>query len=229
MKKLFILVAILAISLTSCQMTDIETSNTESSESLSTNNSSENNTSESNTSEEELLGYEDFLSEDNPVVVIKVKNFGTMEVELFPTVAENTVNNFISYVESGSYTNSTFHRVIETFMIQGGIVSDKNSPIKGEFYSNGVINILPHYRGVISMARTNDMNSATSQFFIMHADAGYLNNNYASFGGLISGFDILDEIATTETVNDSPINDIIIESVTVELNGYIPSDVIYVD
>ncbi|MDD2575767.1 MAG: peptidylprolyl isomerase [Acholeplasmataceae bacterium] len=167
------------------------------------------------------LPYVAHLNEDNPVITIKVKDFGVMEAQLFPSVAKLTVDNFISYIEENAFNNSGFHRIIETFMIQGGIVKKTKSPIKGEFLSNGVENNLRHFRGVLSMARTIVKDSATSQFFIMHETSPHLDGQYASFGGLISGFNVLDKIATVETDrNDAPLSPVIIESITVNLNGY---------
>lgn len=167
------------------------------------------------------LPYVEYLNESNPVITIKVKDFGVMEAQLFPSVAKLTVDNFISYIEENAFNNSGFHRIIETFMIQGGIVKNTKSPIKGEFLSNGVENNLRHYRGVLSMARTSVKDSATSQFFIMHQVSPHLDGQYASFGGLISGFDVLDKIATIETNRaDAPLSPVIIESITIELNGY---------
>ena len=173
------------------------------------------------------LPYFDYLSDSNPIVTIKVKDVGEMEVELFPSVAKNTVDNFIQYIQENKYINSSFHRIIEDFMIQGGIVENNNCSIAGEFSSNGIANPLLHYRGVLSMARTNDKNSATSQFFIVHEDTDYLDGNYATFGGLISGFDILDHLAgVTTSSSDAPLISVVIESITIELNGYIPGDVV---
>lgn len=167
------------------------------------------------------LPYAEYLSNSNPVVTITVKDMGTIRLQLFPEVAKNTVNNFIRYIQSGSYAGSSFHRVIEDFMIQGGMVSQTNCSIRGEFPSNGVTNDLNHHRGVISMARTSVYNSATSQFFIVHQNSFFLDPNYASFGGVISGFDVLDQIAAVQTTfNDAPINLIVIENITVKLNGY---------
>lgn len=167
------------------------------------------------------LPYVEYLNESNPVITIKVKDFGVMEAQLFPSVAKLTVDNFISYIEENAFNNSGFHRIIETFMIQGGIVKNTKSPIKGEFLSNGVENNLRHFRGVLSMARTSVKDSATSQFFIMHQLSPHLDGQYASFGGLISGFDVLDKIATTETNRaDAPLSPVIIESITIDLNGY---------
>lgn len=173
------------------------------------------------------LPYYAYMSEDNPVVTITVKNYGTLTLQLFPEVAENTVNNFINYIQEGSYSNSTFHRIIEDFMVQGGSLSDTGCAIKGEFSANGVANDLSHYRGVISMARTQVKDSATSQFFIVHKDSSFLDGNYASFGGLISGFDVLDELAAVSTnSSDAPNTDVVIKNITVELNGYTVDDVI---
>ena len=167
------------------------------------------------------LPYAEYLSKNNPVVTITVKDMGTIRIQLFPEVAQNTVNNFIRYIQTGSYTGSSFHRVIEDFMIQGGIVSQTNCSIRGEFPSNGITNDLKHHRGVISMARTSINNSATSQFFIVHQNSFFLDPNYASFGGVISGFDVLDQIASVQTtLTDAPVNSIIIENITVNLNGY---------
>ncbi len=173
------------------------------------------------------LPYQEYLDDDNPIVIISVRGYGDIVLQLFPNVAENTVNNFIQYIEDGDYSNSTFHRVIEDFMIQGGIVEETNCPIDGEFSTNGVGNGLRHYRGVISMARTSLPNSATSQFFIVHQTSSHLDGNYAAFGGMIAGFDVLDAIATVSTnIYDMPENDIVISKVTVQLNGYVPADVV---
>ena len=172
------------------------------------------------------LPYYTYLDDSNPVITITVKDVGVMKLQLFPELAQNTVNNMIEYILHEDYSNSTFHRVIEDFMIQGGIISDTNCAIKGEFSSNGVSNVLPHYRGVLSMARTAVMDSATSQFFIVHADSYFLDINYATYGGLVSGFSVLDYIATDPVDgSDKPISDMIIESITVELNGYVPETV----
>lgn len=168
------------------------------------------------------LEYYDYLNEDNPVITIKVKDLGEMKAQLFTNVAPITVANIISYINESSYSNSSFHRVIEDFMIQGGIVTENKLPIIGEFYANGIPNDLKHTRGVISMARTNIPNSATSQFYIVHKASYWLDGQYAGFGGLVSGFEVLDEIAKAETnLLDAPNKPIIIESITIELNGYI--------
>ncbi len=167
------------------------------------------------------LPYYDYLNKNNPLVTIKVQGYGEMVLELFPEVASVSVDNFLNYVLDEAYTNSSFHRIIEGFMIQGGIVENINPPIIGEFNSNGVTNDLKHYRGVISMARNVFPNSATSQFFVVHKNSHFLDGEYAAFGGLIKGFDVLDKIANVSTnKNDAPLNKIIIEKISVDLRGY---------
>ncbi|MBE6635199.1 MAG: peptidylprolyl isomerase [Ruminococcaceae bacterium] len=145
------------------------------------------------------------------MVIIEMENGGVMELELYPEFAPETVRNFESLVKAGFYDGLTFHRVIPGFMIQGGDPlgngmggSEKN--IKGEFRANGFPqNTLKHKRGVISMARAFDPNSASSQFFIMHADAPHLDGQYAAFGEVISGIEVVDEIASIPTgFNDKP-------------------------
>lgn len=169
----------------------------------------------------QLLPYYNYLKKDNPVVTIKIKDFGEIKVELFPSVAKVTVDNFIKYVQESAYVGSTFHRIIEDFMIQGGIVRNAFPPIVGEFSSNGITNDLKHDRGVISMARTGVKNSATSQFFIVHKVSPHLDGEYAGFGGVIEGLDILDKVAEVETnSNDVPLTSIVIENVTINLRGY---------
>ena len=174
---------------------------------------------------EDTYSLEQYAGE-NPVAVIKVKGYGNIYVELYPEVAPNTVNNFISLANSGFYDGVIFHRVIEDFMIQGGDPDGNGTggpgySIFGEFTSNGFKNELSHERGVISMARRgNDNNSAGSQFFIMHKDSAYLDGDYAAFGKVISGMDVVDAIAAVETnVNDKPVDDVEMESVTVETFG----------
>lgn len=174
-------------------------------------------------SEDELkaLPYYSYLKANNPIVVISVKDYGEMMIELFPDVAKVTVDNFINYVNSKDYQNSSFHRIIKNFMIQGGIVKNTQPPIVGEFSSNGIKNNLLHDRGVISMARTMVNNSATSQFFVMHAKSPHLDGNYAGFGGLLKGFEVLDQIANVKTnPSDAPTTPVVIENVTLYLRGY---------
>ena len=133
-----------------------------------------------------------------------MENGGVMTLELYPEIAPKTVENFESLVNKGFYNGLIFHRVIAGFMIQGGCPegSGMGGPgysIKGEFSSNGFNNTLKHTRGVISMARAQDPNSAGSQFFIMHADAPHLDGDYAAFGKLVEGYDVLDKIASVST------------------------------
>lgn len=142
---------------------------------------------------------------NHPIVKIYVRDLGVMTAELYPEKAPKTVENFVNLVKSGFYSGLIFHRVIAGFMIQGGgyteAFEDKDTPsIKGEFKANGFMdNDLKHARGVLSMARTADPNSASSQFFIMHANAPHLDSQYAGFGMLTDGFDVLDTIASTKT------------------------------
>ncbi len=174
--------------------------------------------------------YASYLKDSNPVVTMEVAGLGTMKLQLFPDVAPNSVNNMIKLIQDGYYDGLIFHRVIENFVIQGGwgeLMGKEASSctIAGEFNANGFTNDLEHDRGVLSMARTSVMDSATSQFFVMHQRTPSLDGQYAGFGGLIEGFDVLDAIATTSTAAyDQPTENIVMESVTVELNGYSPSE-----
>ncbi len=158
----------------------------------------------------------------NPIVTITMANSKEIKVELYPEVAPNTVNNFISLVKSGYYNGLTFHRVIYGFMIQGGCpdgtgMGGPGYSIKGEFSSNGVENTLKHTAGVISMARAMNPNSAGSQFFIMHKDAPHLDGQYAAFGKVTDGMDVVDEIAECDTdFSDKPLDEQVMASVTVE-------------
>lgn len=161
----------------------------------------------------------------NPIVTFNMKGGDVFYVELYPDVAPNTVNNFISLVNKGFYNGLCFHRVIEGFMIQGGDPKGNGTggpgySIRGEFTKNGFKNNLKHRRGVISMARSMMPNSAGSQFFIMHADAPHLDGQYAAFGQVIDGMDVIDKIAAVNVdYNDKPLRDQIIESVTVDTDG----------
>lgn len=149
----------------------------------------------------------------------------TIKAELYPEIAQNTVNNFISLINKGFYNGICFHRVIEGFMIQGGDpdgigTGGPGYTIKGEFSENGFKNDLKHEKGVLSMARTMQPNSAGSQFFIMHDSAPYLDGKYAAFGKVIDGLDVVDDIATTKTDwQDRPYDDIVMKTVTVETFG----------
>jgi peptidyl-prolyl cis-trans isomerase B (cyclophilin B) len=154
--------------------------------------------------------------------IIEMENGGKMTLELYPEKAPITVDNFVKLAKSGFYNGIIFHRVIAGFMIQGGDptgtgMGGPGHNIKGEFAANGVPNDIKHVRGVISMARAYDPNSAGSQFFIMHADASYLDGQYAAFGKMLDGFETLDEIARVRTnFNDRPLREQKMKSVTIE-------------
>ena len=161
-----------------------------------------------------------------PIATIKIKDFGTIKAELYPDKAPNTVNNFISLANSGFYDGLIFHRVIKGFMNQGGDPDGVGTggpgySIKGEFSNNGYINNdLKHTAGVLSMARANDPDSAGSQFFIMAEEASYLDGDYAAFGKVIEGMDVVNDINSVQTnSNDKPLKDVVIESITVDTKG----------
>lgn len=161
----------------------------------------------------------------NPIVTITMQNNKQIQIELYPDVAPNTVRNYISLINNGFYNGLTFHRIIRGFMIQGGCpqgtgVGNPGYSIKGEFTQNGFRNNLKHERGVISMARALNPNSAGSQFFIMHDDAPHLDGAYAAFGKVTDGMKVVDEIADEYTdYNDRPFEPIVMKSVTVETFG----------
>lgn len=158
----------------------------------------------------------------NPIVTIKMNNGKIMRAELYPEIAPNTVNNFISLIKKGFYNGLIFHRVIPGFMIQGGCplgtgTGDPGYSIKGEFSANGFKNDLKHTTGVLSMARAMHPDSAGSQFFIMVEDAPHLDGNYAAFGKLIEGIEVAQEIVNTKTdFRDRPYEDQVMEEVTVD-------------
>ena len=159
----------------------------------------------------------------NPIVTITIKDLGDIKAELYPEIAPITVENFIKLATQGFYNGLTFHRVIPGFMIQGGCpdgtgMGGPGYHIKGEFAQNGVKNDLRHTRGVLSMARAMDPDSAGSQFFIMHENAPHLDGAYAAFGKVIEGIEIVDKIAAVRTdYNDKPLEPQIIEVMTVQL------------
>ncbi len=161
----------------------------------------------------------------NPIVTIETERFGTMKLELYPEIAPNTVNNFISLVKKGYYDGLIFHRVIAGFMIQGGCpdgtgMGNPGYSIAGEFTNNGFENNLNHDPGVISMARSQMKDSAGSQFFLMHKDSPHLNGEYAGFGKIIEGLDIVDEIANVKKDwGDKPVDDVVISKMTVDCQG----------
>ena len=175
---------------------------------------------------------EEPMSEQNPVATITMQNGGVIKVELYPDVAPNTVKNFIHLANSGFYDGVIFHRVIEGFIIQGGDPDGAGTGgpgyrIRGEFSNNRHENDLSHQRGVISMARQGNpyvpasaYNTAGSQFFIMHADNDFLDGDYAAFGKVVEGMDIVDAIASCATdASDRPLEEQAMESVRVETFG----------
>lgn len=165
------------------------------------------------------------FEQDSPLVTITMEDGDEIEIELYPDIAPNTVDNFITLIEDGFYDGLTFHRVVPGFMIQGGDPNGDGTggpgyTIKGEFDANGFDNDLKHGRGVISMARTQDPDSAGSQFFIMVEDAPNLDGDYAAFGQVIEGMDAVDDIVATKTdKNDKPLEDQKIKKVEVDTKG----------
>jgi peptidyl-prolyl cis-trans isomerase B (cyclophilin B) len=161
----------------------------------------------------------------NPIITITMEDGGVITAELYPDVAPNTVNNFVSLVRKGFYNGVVFHRVIPGFMIQGGDptgtgMGGPGYQIAGEFTDNGFANDLKHTRGVLSMARSMMPDSAGSQFFIMHEDAPHLDGQYASFGMVIEGMDVVDRIANVRTnFQDKPLKPVVMKEVTVETFG----------
>ena len=161
----------------------------------------------------------------NPIVTITMDDGSVMKAELYPQTAPNTVNNFISLIQKKFYDGVIFHRVISGFMLQGGDpqgtgIGGPGYSIRGEFTANGFKNDLKHTRGVLSMARTMDPHSAGSQFFIMHADAPHLDGQYASFGKVIEGMEVVDQIASVPTDwQDRPRKEQKIKTMTVDLGG----------
>ena len=161
----------------------------------------------------------------NPIVTFEMENGDVIKAELYPDIAPNTVSNFLSLINDGFYDGLIFHRVIKGFMIQGGCPNGNGMGgpgynIQGEFSANGFPNDLKHVRGVLSMARASNPNSAGSQFFIMHDDAPHLDGQYAAFGKVVEGIDAVDRIASVRTdYNDRPRETQRIKKVTAELFG----------
>lgn len=161
----------------------------------------------------------------NPIITIEMENGKTIKAELYPEIAPNTVNNFLSLVKSGYYDGLTFHRVIYGFMIQGGCPEGTGCggpgySIKGEFSQNGFKNELKHTPGVLSMARSMMPDSAGSQFFIMHKDAPHLDGQYAAFGKVVEGMETVNEIAECDTdFSDKPLDTQAMKKVTAETFG----------
>jgi len=166
------------------------------------------------------------LIEDNPIVTITMENDEQIIIELFPNIAPNTVNNFISLIEDGFYDGLIFHRVIPDFMVQGGDpdgigTGGPGYSIKGEFNNNGFTNDLTHERGVISMARSQHPDSAGSQFFIVHKNSPHLDDEYAGFGQVLEGIEVVDQIASVNRDgSDKPLEDQVMKSVTVDTKGH---------
>lgn len=192
-----------------------------------TSNSNANKTEGSDT-KSSSESVDDNSSEANkslPVATITLEGYGVVEAELYPEIAPNTVNNFIDLSNKGFYNNLKFHRVIKDFMIQGGDPKGDGTggpgySIEGEFTSNGFANSLKHTKGVLSMARAQNPNSAGSQFFIMTNEAPHLDGEYAAFGKVISGLDIIEKIGNIKTDSkDKPKEDIVIKSITVDTKG----------
>ena len=161
----------------------------------------------------------------NPVVTIKMASGAVIKAELFPTLAPNTVNNFISLINKGFYNGLTFHRCIPGFVIQGGCpngtgMGNPGYSIKGEFRMNGVMNTIKHTEGVLSMARSGHPDSAGSQFFIMVGDAPHLDGQYAAFGKITEGMDVVNKIAETRTGwQDRPVQAQVIKNIVVDTFG----------
>ena len=162
---------------------------------------------------------------ENPIVTFEMENGDIMKAELYPEIAPNTVNNFVSLVKRGYYDGLILHRVISGFMIQGGCpdgtgMGGPGYNIKGEFSQNGFDNDLKHTEGVLSMARAMHPDSAGSQFFIMHKNSPHLDGSYAAFGKVIEGMDVVNKIADAETdYNDRPLKEEKMKKVTVDTKG----------
>ena len=163
----------------------------------------------------------------NPIVTIEMENGDVMKAELYPEIAPNTVNNFVSLCKKGFYDGVIFHRVISGFMIQGGDPQGRGDggpgySIRGEFTANRFRNDLKHSRGVLSMARTAAPNSAGSQFFIMHEDSPHLDGQYAAFGKVLEGMDVADDIVKVQRdASDKPLQPQVMESIRVDTFGQV--------
>jgi len=163
--------------------------------------------------------YASYFNETNPRIVITFENYDPIILELFPEVAPITVAHITSLVERNFYDGIIFHRIIEGFMIQGGDPTGtggggSGQQITGEFVSNGVPNRLRHWRGVLSMARSSEPNSASSQFFIVHRDANFLDGEYAAFGGVVQGFETLDALASVATnAQNRPLDAVVMQTI----------------
>ncbi len=211
LKLILVTLIMTSLVLVGCATSKSNTNKTAENDTKSSSESSETNSSEANKS--------------LPLATISVEGYGVIEAELYPEIAPNTVNNFIDLANKGFYNNLTFHRIIKDFMIQGGDPKGDGTggpgySIEGEFTSNGFANSLKHTKGVLSMARSQDPNSAGSQFFIMTKEAPHLDGEYAAFGKVISGLDVLEKIENVKTSsNDKPKEDVVIKSITVDTKG----------
>ncbi|WP_223068895.1 peptidylprolyl isomerase [Paenibacillus caui] len=228
----FCMLVILAISATGCGSkpnAGQNSNNSGSSSNASSSNASGNasSTQPGNSASPEVKPDPKFSSSDDPIVTIELKSGDKIEIELYPKAAPNTVNNFISLIKKGFYDGTKFHRVIPGFMIQGGDPSGNGTggpgySIAGEFIANGIENNLKHTRGVISMARAQDPDSAGSQFFIMVNAANYLDGQYAGFGKVVKGMSTVDAIVNLPRNSDNlpDENDLAVMSkVTVDTKG----------
>lgn len=175
---------------------------------------------------------------ENPVVAMYIEKYGSVVMELYPDIAPNTVNNFISLIKSGFYDNNSFYRLVPGFVLQGGDPEGEGTggpgySIKGEFSENGFENTLKHEKGVLSMARSQEMDSAGSQFFIMLADSDFLDGNYAAFGKVIAGLDLVEKIEKEEKVVDSQTGklqeNLVLKKALVDLKGKEYPDVEKID
>lgn len=187
------------------------------------------NGNSSNHKEAQALG-------NNPIVTMNIKDYGIVTLELYPKKAPNTVNNFVTLANNGFYDGLIFHRVIKGFMVQGGDPDGVGTggpgySIPGEFAINGYQNNdIAHTKGVISMARSQSPDSAGSQFFIMSADSPHLDGQYAAFGQVTSGLEVIEAIEKVETDSmDKPIKDVVIESITVDTQGETVPEVIKIE
>ena len=211
LKLILVTLVMTSLVLVGCGNFKSNTNKTEEKDTTSSSESSNVNSSE--------------VNESLPLATITVDGYGVMEAELYPEIAPNTVNNFIDLANKGFYNNLKFHRVIKNFMIQGGDPKGDGTggpgySIEGEFTSNGFANSLKHTKGVLSMARLGeDPNSAGSQFFIVTKEAAHLDGDYAAFGKVISGLDVLEKIENVKTSNEKPKEDVVIKSITVDTKG----------
>lgn len=221
-----VLVIMLALVLSACGNDEPNELNDANELNESNESNKQNEQNNANEPEEAYTGETAYSKETNPIASIEIEGGGVIKVELYPDLAPNTVHNFISLAQKGYYDGLTFHRVIENFMIQGGDPegSGMGGPgytIKGEFNLAGFQNDLSHKRGVISMARRGgSYDSAGSQFFIMHTDVPGLDSEYAAFGRVVEGIEVVDDIATTPTGRDDvPKTAVIMKQVTIETHG----------